>query len=182
MHPDRSLPTLEARARRLRALVARRPPPKGASGALRPAEEAALAAFEARHDLALPPEYRMALRIVGDGGWRAGSAWHLPPLARAHRLRPISGSYDAKIGGYTRWMEADLTRDFPFTETWGPGAPEKDWELGDRGVLYLGTAGCTMQYLLVVRGPAYGQVWYDDLGADGPLMPVAPEFLDWCGV
>jgi hypothetical protein len=42
----------------------------------------------------------------------------------------------------------------------------------------IGTLGCTMNMVLVVTGATRGQVWMDDRGADGGLIPYSP-FADW---
>lgn len=52
-------------------------------------------------------------------------------------------------------------------------------ELDVRGTLLLAHAGCTVAWLLILRGPCRGQVWVDARGSDGGVRRVADSFAAW---
>ena len=130
-----------------------------------------IAAFEACHGITLPDDYRRFLVEVGSGGLG-------PPY---YGLRPL---------GETVEPGAHPAAPFPLRDGWSwetdePLAPEKD-ELrraaGRDGALVLGEEGCGRCAILVVSGPARGQVWdLSDYGAF-PLEPRTgfwPWFSSW---
>ncbi|MEV6073460.1 SMI1/KNR4 family protein [Nocardia sp. NPDC052001] len=139
-----------------------------------PADPAALAAFEHRLGVGLPADYRAWITSVSDGG--AGPMLGLFPLAQE--------AEDAAI---------DYASDFAFTpERPCPPADEdsesqwsKNIDMIHRGATFLADEGCGMYNLLVLRGPAAGQVWwhsYEHAAALPLLHPDTREplmFLDW---
>lgn len=106
---------------------------------LRPTlSEATLRAFETRHNLPLPADYRAFLSEVGDG--EAGPFYGLDTLEEAAQYR-------------------DLSRPFPLTQT-SPMPDDDDYADEELpGVLALCHQGCAIYSFLVVRGPAYGTIW-----------------------
>lgn len=103
--------------------------------------EETLRAFEDKHDLQLPADYRAFLREVGDSG--AGPFYGLDKLEEAA-------------------AERDLSRSFPLTEASKMPADDEVDAVGDEeqpGVLALCHQGCAIYSFLVVRGPAYGTIW-----------------------
>lgn len=133
-----------------------------------------LASFEGRLGVRLPPEYREWLTRGGNGG--AGPMYGVLPLSKE--------AEDAVI---------DYAADFPFTAD-SPCPPvaedaEAAWSENIRcifsGVTFLANEGDGMYDLLVLRGPAAGQVWwhsYEHAAALPILHPATGRpltFLDW---
>ncbi|MFH0128791.1 SMI1/KNR4 family protein [Variovorax sp. VaC1] len=133
-----------------------------------------LAEFERRVGARLPLEYREWLTQVSDGG--AGPMHGVFPLAEE--------AEDAAI---------DYAADFSFTAE-NPCAPVPEgadarWsqniERIYRGMTFLADEGCGMYNLLILRGPASGQVWwhsYEHASATPILHPETGRpltFLDW---
>lgn len=137
-----------------------------------PADPEMLAAFEHRTGVGLPADYREWITRVGDGG--AGPMLGILPLAQE--------AEDAAI---------DYTSDFPFTadRPCAPADEDPAWSenIGriHRGVTFLANEGCGDYNLLILRGPAAGQVWwhsYEHAAALPILRPGTREpltFLDW---
>ncbi|HZV00708.1 MAG TPA: SMI1/KNR4 family protein [Planctomycetota bacterium] len=151
-----------------------------------------LASWEDAAEIRLPDEYRSFLLELGNGG--AGP----PPTG----VWPLDEPYDF-LYGWTRSppvLEA-LRRPFPLKKAWIWGekefarsrAADREWIITTRqlrdGLLYLGSqAKKTIYWVLVVTGPARGQVWFQapfletaEPGEDrcGRYQPVAPDFLSW---
>ena len=156
-----------------------------------------LRAFEQKHAVRLPGDYREFLLNVGNGG--AGPFYGLFPLGR----------HDSDCGeGFVDQVEGDgmtgvLRQPFPHVEAWQP-PPHP--EVGDdedaameaydaivyapelvNGAVPICHAGCALRYWLVVTGPLAGDVWYDRRTEGGGLEPVRlaggrrAGFLDWYG-
>lgn len=130
-----------------------------------------MAEFEERHEVVLPPEYRLFVTELGDGG--AGPGYHLS------RLSESCGS-GCRAG--------HLTRPSPYLP--GPRYLD-DWERRcedppgpDRmflpGTLSIAGHGCSLVSRLVVTGPAWGRLL--NLDCEGPVGPYVVEdadFLAW---
>lgn len=152
----------------------------------RPIEQDVVTAFEARHGVILPLEYRAFLMMVGNGG--AGPGYGLLALEKA------VWDYGEKP------LPDDLLR-VPFRHT-APYDPEKDDEIetlleraerGDvpeahadaimgyetAGTLMLCDEGCGYHHRLVVTGPTRGSVWIDGRGGSGGFGPLGVGFLEW---
>lgn len=139
-----------------------------------PADSEMLAAFESRLGVGLPVDYFQWITTVGDGG--AGPMLGLLPLAQE--------AEDAAI---------DYAADFPFTSErpCAPAAEDSEIQWSEnigrihRGATFLANEGCGMYNLLILRGPAAGQVWwhsYEHAAALPVLHPDTREpltFLDW---
>jgi hypothetical protein len=132
---------------------------------------AQVAAFEARHRIALPEDYRSFLIEVGDGG--AG---------------PYYGLYRLDRTDLPDWAEDELAEDFlatPFRlhDRWNPYQDLTQDEYFSprwvKGSLALAHFGCGDLVRLVVTGDRRGQVWQDGRGGDYGIWPVAPSFGDW---
>jgi len=138
---------------------------------------AELDAFEQKHRVLLPPEYRLFLTYIGNGG--AG-----PP---AHGLRPL--------GTVESWWSAEqlaawqhgraLGQPFPFEQPWRWEDEESSPDPARlaavyHGSLYLGTDGCGLDWALIVTGPQRGYVW--QLSEEG-IVPCRPArtFWQWVG-
>jgi hypothetical protein len=139
--------------------------------------------FEERHEVTLPEEYRAFLLRVSNGG--VGPHFGLIPFQRC--LNHIHGAPDYS-----------LKRPFPSWqwETWNKLTTESHYvEFKNRfpdvpfpldGTIFLATAGCTLNLILVVSGPARGTVWLEDIGGDRGVTPALQDdqaktvsFLDW---
>jgi hypothetical protein len=137
-----------------------------------PASEAEIAAFEHRHRITLPPDYRWFLLNIGNGGY--GPPYYgIEPLS--DRLIEANSSLDPSRNHNDR-----LSEPFPAQEAdWADQdleAADAAWSAYEAGRLLLGTHGCGILWLLVVSGEASGEVWQLDEDA---AERVAPSFLDW---
>jgi hypothetical protein len=114
-----------------------------------PLGEAELRAFEERHDLTLPPDYRYFLREIGNGG--LGPYYGISPLASGANLsQPFPARQTTDV------VSIDDLEDFP-------------------GVLEVSEYGCGGYYHLVVRGDCYGQVWF----SESDSRYAAPSFYEF---
>lgn len=142
---------------------------------LRPVlSEGEVHAFEARHRVVLPADYRAFLTILGNGG--AG-----PPH---YGLVPLGvGPSDGPLEERSFWRTLPQVRErFPFTRRWvwevGEVSDEGTQEDVRCGSLYLGTEGCGMNWHLILAGPERGVPW--QFTGEG-ITPVTPRrsFLQW---
>lgn len=164
----------------------------------------ALRAFEERHAIRLPEDYRAFLSELGNGG--AGPFYGLFPL----------GLFDGSgAGPLEKWdgMEGivgSLATPFPLREPWNlpperfePPAAFASDEEEERWVEALDAEcwrsdhvdgafpichhGCALRTYLVVSGPERGNVWYDRRAEGGGIEPhrdgqgLHLDFLGWYG-
>jgi hypothetical protein len=138
--------------------------------------ESQVAAFERRHGVKLPADFRAFLMHVANGG--AGPGYGLYSLA------------ESVTKGLCGPAPDDFLRTpFPLTEASNPEEDEEIDEDEDKaehralyqtaGTLVLSTEGCGILHLLVVKGRARGQMWVDDRGNGQGLYPLGVKFLDW---
>ena len=154
-----------------------------------PRPEADVAAFEARHGVALPGDYRDFITQVGDGG--AGPYYGVFPL----------GWRDANVGdGLERWREGDgfvgsLSRPFPLIEPWNDliGMPDEELSTANEaeyerkyeafeerywdssrvdGAIPICHKGCALRLWLVVSGSEAGRLWDDRRAEQRGLSPL----------
>lgn len=163
-------------------------------------------AFEARHGIALPADYKFFITDIGNGG--AG------PYYGLFRL----GEHD-NGDGQCQWADGrlvgNLAEPFPHDEAWNlpksfwndepappPGTPpeEEDRQVAEwdkrldehywnpsitRGAIPLCHRGCALRQWLVVTGNQKGYVWNDDRADNGGLYPLwdadgkQVTFSDW---
>jgi hypothetical protein len=148
--------------------------------------ERQVAAFERRHAVALPPDYRAFVTGVANGG--AGPAYGLYSLADAVTGEPRGFVPDDFLRTPFRHRRAYNPLDDPKVESlWRrveEGKIEED-EADRRslyqaaGTLVLCHEGCGILHLLVVTGPSRGQMWVDDRCNDQGLYPLGVGFFDW---
>ena len=138
-----------------------------------PLAESEVTAFEARHDLSLPEDYRDFLLEVGDGG--AGPFYGLFRLDRS--------DLDRRDG--EDLMPGFLAGSFPHERSWNEdySSPEGEEEYFDpapiRGSLNLSHQGCGYMVRLVLNGPQRGTLWEDGRCSDMGITPFAPGFAAW---
>jgi len=150
-------------------------------------------AFEQKHQVTLPEDYRYFLTAVGNGG--AG------PYYGLFRFGEHDDGHD-----FCKWaqghMVGDLTKAFPHARAWNlprsfwakqpePG-PETPLEEEDRlnegwdkqleqhywkpdlmnGAIPICHLGCALRQWLVINGPQKGFVWCDDRADDRGIYPL----------
>lgn len=141
-----------------------------------PAEIATLEAFEARHGISLPADYRAFLQHLGNGG--AGPYYGLLPL----------DSWDTAHGG--EQLPGFLAADCPFVPEmqrdtgWEARAfphlsEDEREERRFQGTLSLVDQGCACYALLIVSGPARGRVLYVDNDGNPPYFVEHEDFINW---
>jgi hypothetical protein len=148
--------------------------------------ERQVAAFERRHAVTLPEEYRAFVTGVANGG--AGPAYGLFSLAEAVTAEPRGRVPDDFLRTPFRHRRAYNPLDDPkFASFWRrveDGEIEED-EADRRhlyqaaGTLVLCHEGCGILHLLVVTGPTRGKMWVDDRCDDMGLYPLEVGFFDW---
>jgi hypothetical protein len=106
--------------------------------------------FESTHGVSLPAPYRSFITELGNGGM--GPYYGITPL-----------DLDAP----------QLRQTFPYTETYTlpDDADDDAWESEIPGAISICEYGCGIFLLLVVRGEAAGQVWFDGR-AQARISPV----------
>ena len=131
--------------------------------------EDALLAFETRHGIHLPEDYRAFLRDVGNGG--AGPYYGILPLERwTFGRKP-----DEQVLSQPFPLSENLPRiDKKWKQMLPPGVKDPY-----QGTLTICEQGCTYVVLLIVSGPARGRVVYIDLDGQPPYFLREPDFLSW---
>ncbi len=182
--------SLEKRLRIVRALAVARGADDAPYTPNDTLSEKALAAFEKKHGVALPEDYRAVLAEVGNGGF--GPDYDLLPLApftpaAMPTVTATVTSKDGKVTGRAGTPKrprlrrpAEIKRPFSLAEGWFPRDP---LPVGDGhpydGCIELAEIGCGYSCLLVVTGPRRGEVWHDTTAADGPIAPTGLDFRGW---
>ncbi|MEV6217309.1 SMI1/KNR4 family protein [Nocardia sp. NPDC051833] len=140
----------------------------------RPLAESEVSAFEARHGVELPEDYRSFIVEVGDGG--AGPFYGIFRLDRTD----LDGRDGADL------VPGFLAGAFPHTQSWnelGDGTPEAEDEYFDpahiRGSLDVSHQGCGYMVRLVLDGPHRGALWEDGRCSGSGVSPFALGFADW---
>ncbi|MER5311916.1 SMI1/KNR4 family protein [Streptomyces sp. NPDC002773] len=134
--------------------------------------EGEVAAFEEKHGIALPAEYRSFVTEVGNGP--AGPAYGVLPLTEP---RP---GVDDDWAVDDEWREdrlpGRLATPFPLPDPL-PGALAAPEKLTP-GTLTLAEEGCGMYIRLILTGPRAGEVWRLDPDWAG-FTPASPNFHAW---
>jgi len=134
--------------------------------------QAEVKAFEEKHGIVLPEEYRAFLTEVGNGG--AGPFYGINPLGLNEWGDPLEGE---EFGS--------LRRPFPGSLPVNTPGPEFSAEDLLDGCLQIAHQGCGYYVLLVVSGPFRDSLWEDLRVIDGGLRPLLDEkggnlgFGDW---
>jgi hypothetical protein len=139
-----------------------------------PLAEHFVTAFEARHDLSLPDDYRAFLVQVGDGG--AGPFYG---VFRLDRSDLAARDREDLLPGF---LAAAFPHEGPWNEL-GDGSPHAEDAYCDpsqiRGSLNLSHQGCGYMVRLVLNGPQRGTLWEDGRCSDMGITPFRPDFATW---
>lgn len=123
-------------------------------------------AFELRHKITLPEDYRRFLLEVGSHG--AGPYYGLNRLGDKQHLNKTSPVLDLATAFVLReFLDLSNSETLAEAEIYG-----NQWI---SGTLCLSHQGCGMYDLLVVTGEEFGHVWTDDRINDFGIFPVAPN-------
>ena len=132
--------------------------------------EAVVAEFEERHEVGLPPAYRLFVAELGDGGAGPGYLSRLgescdAPCQAGHLARPSPYLPGPRYFG--GWEERHETPP-------GPG------HVFLPGTLEVADHGCSLRTQLVVTGPSRGRLFNVDCGGSlGPYVVEDADFLAW---
>ena len=148
--------------------------------------EGQVTAFERRHAVQLPSEYRAFITRVANGG--AGPAYGLYSLAEAVTNEPRGRVPDDFLrtpfrhrDSYNPLEDPKLASFWPRVEDGEIAEDEADrrYLYQAAGTLVLCHEGCGILHLLVVTGRSRGQMWVDDRCNDQGLFSLGVGFLDW---
>ena len=147
-----------------------------------PIDIQAVRAFESRTGLTLPEEYVRFLTEVGNGG--AGIDYGLYSLENVEReIREETASTGVTLFDYENpaqvYYEKNLAME-RLDEQYGKAADEQcDALYADliRGMLVIGTAGCTFDYFIMCQGKKQGRVGILDWNME-PEREYAPALFD----
>jgi hypothetical protein len=152
-----------------------------------PLSETEVVAFERKHNVSLPEDYRQFLTCVGNGG--AGPFYGIFPLQK------MDGPF-----GFHDWQEDDeivgvLSRPFQLEEEWNDlsalppidlihrDRSEYDRKMEEFDSIYWNTSlvngavpicheGCALRIWLVITGSQKGNLWEDRRSENGGLNPL----------
>jgi|EndMetStandDraft_2_1072991.scaffolds.fasta_scaffold09531_2 hypothetical protein len=164
----------DAIGQKLQAAIRRELRPFGVDGhrfrLMPPASESRVQMIEATHDIKIPPDYRAFITRVAGGG--AGPAYGLIPFE------------DAPAYERAGMRQGTLAKPFPLTSAYNPDDDPLGLQLLSSagpldGALAICHEGCGHLHLLVVCGPAYGQMWCDGTVSDGGFASLGVGFFDW---
>lgn len=141
-----------------------------------PLSEGRLRAFEQKHGISLPADYRRFLNEIGNDGVVRATVPIFPASAGAgpgYGLLSL-GEPDCYVDLSAPFplTESSETQTVPGIELWG------DEDKPYPGVLEIAYRGCAYFVFLVVNGPAYGTVWEACLD---PVIfdPTGQSFGEW---
>jgi hypothetical protein len=162
-----------------------------------PMPEAELAAFERKHGVVLPEDYREFLLLAGDGG--AGPYYGIEPLSDwdhwFEEQEEIPGFLASpcplvdcaalkQAWNAAKVRDARLAKGVVYegaspSHSWEPFL-ERDWLAWGRGTINLCDQGCTYSARLIVSGEARGRIVYLDAQLWYPPYFVQDlSFIDW---
>jgi hypothetical protein len=131
----------------------------------KPFSEKELSAFEQRHAIVLPPQYRAYLLAIGDGG--VGFACHFDDCGGIYALRDVG----------TKAAMARAKKKTAFAKAASRKAIAK-LRAGmryDDGTIPIGVTSDHCLYQLVITGPHADEVWIDSTGQEGGAWVWAPR-------
>jgi hypothetical protein len=145
--------------------------------------DADIQAFEEKHQITLPSEYRQFLLEVGNGGAGPGyGLYSIPGLASAKEITATSHPLNLEI----------LAQPFLLTEAWNDldliiknpaGMVVNNQAYLDKkfiqGTLTMANYGCGMYALLVITGEQQGKIWIDDRTNESGIYPASGNFCHY---
>ena len=151
--------------------------------------EAEVAAFEQRHGITLPADYRHFITRIGNGG--AGPRYGIFPLGQissGHKFRPWQDG-DGLVGVLSEPFPADWNVPLPPNELKknDPAEYERQIKAFEQqffdssrvnGAFPICHCGCGMYVYLVVSGAEAGHLWIDDRSNDRGYLWNAPGATD----
>lgn len=138
-----------------------------------PLDEASVLAFESRHRIRLPEDYRCFLLEAGRSG--AGPYYGILPLGGWNDAVNIdAGKIPEDYLASPFLLFPDMPEDEDWHETLGIS---RDQEF--QGAIAVSHQGCSYYCLLVVSGPFRGRVVYVSLDGGAPYFVRNPDFLSW---
>jgi hypothetical protein len=136
-----------------------------------PCSEAELEAFENKHHIHLPSDYRTFLKHVGNGG--AGPYYGIYPLEKWDNFASwVMDHVPDDLLASPCPLQPELSRSSDWQDEFGKISPYQ-------GTFSLGSQGCTYAIQLVVTGPWVGKVVYVDADGQTPYMLRESDFLSW---
>ena len=152
-------------------------------------EKSEVSAFETKHNIRLPEDYRRFITEIGNGG--AGPYYGLETLEDSLFI-------DLDYKKENEYI--NLSQPFLLTQKWnmefaGVSDNEQEYQVFEKeyfkdswvnGLLRICNFGCGVSLNLVANGTEYGNIWVDDRGSDGGIFPdpyfgqsERTQFLDW---
>ena len=140
----------------------------------KPVSESKLTAFENKHGILLPREYRLFMSFVANGG--PGFAYGIYPLEETKQFGDIEKECTC--------FPFMAYEDFKVIEDRQREIYEVDENSNEDlfydGLLTIATEGCTFDICLVVTGKYRGRLVRTDLNEEGPFCFIYDRnFLDW---
>ncbi len=138
---------------------------------LRPTlSEEAVGAFESKHRIALPEDYRAFILHAGNGG--CGPYYGIYPLEKWDSFANLVLSH---VPDDFLASPCPLKPGIPKTDDWQEHIDRKPYQ----GTLSIGTQGCSYAMQLIVTGDHAGRVVYVNTDGGPPYMVHQPDFLSW---
>lgn len=156
--------------------------------------ERTVRAYERRHGVTLPDEYRHFVTMVGDGGagpnyglFRLRDVFEAGWLGRGDPAKPFRHRRAWNLPAAAAIVRAhgDAKRFAKAAARWTPKEERRYWsELWLDGAVPISDHGCGYLDWLVVNGPGYGTVWYDGREGHLGITPLTRDgapvtFSDW---
>jgi len=159
----------------------------------RPLSERTVRAFERKHRVSLPDDYRSFLVGMGNGG--AGPGYGVYPLGRDRSFELFIGAapvwirWPAKLVSRLQRPWRKLGEPFPFRDAISsaerrrilsePSDATEDVDVVPTGAISICTHGCGLGDWLVVTGEEAGQVWHDASAEYDPSAQERIPALGW---
>jgi hypothetical protein len=141
-------------------------------------DEEAVAAFERRHGIRLPEDYRAFLVHFGDGG--AGPYCGVLPLEQWHEcVGDVVARVPRPLKGYLASLSPlSPNQPQPLQSEWQADLKLYEWHPYQGGIA-VGHQGSTYYTLLIVAGEARGRIAYVDTAGEPPYFVRNLDFLGW---
>ena len=143
-----------------------------------PLSESEVVAFERKHNIRLPEEYRQFLLKLGNGG--AGPNHGILPLEQWNDalLMEIDNPRVASPKFGILESECPLKHDIKYGENWLEELGEVEYG-AYQGTISVSHQGCSYFSLLVITGKSRGRIVNIDMDYQPPYFDPHPDFLSW---